>query len=93
MVTKIGGKYKHLLHGGKILNEKCVRVFASMRSRDGDLKKVSIRTGKPEKVANSPEHCFMWNDAIDSVKCPDYLDRQFYIDMAKKRLNDFGVSI
>lgn len=91
MVTKIGGKYKHLLHGGKILNEKCVRVFASMRNRDGDLKKVSIRTGKPEKVANSPEHCFLWNDAIDGVNCPEYLDKQFYIDMAYKRLNDFGV--
>lgn len=93
MVTKIGGKYKHLLHGHRILNEKCVRVFASLRPRDGGLTKVSIRTNKPEKVANSPEHCFMWNDAIDGVKCPDYLDRQFYIDMAKKRLNDFGVSI
>lgn len=93
MVTKIGGKYKHLLHGGKILNEKCVRVFASLRSADGDLKKVSLRTGKPEKVANSPEHCFMWNDAIDGVKCPDHLDKQFYIDMARKRLSDFGVSV
>ena len=93
MVTKIGGKYKHLLHGGKILNEKCVRVFASLRNHDGDLKKVSLRTGKPEKVANSPEHCFMWNDVIDGVKCPDYLDKQFYIDMARKRLVDFGVNV
>ena len=93
MVTKIGGLYKHLLHGGKILNEKCVRVFASLNSFDGDLKKVSIRTGKPEKVANSPEHCFLWNDVIDGVECPKHLDRQFYVDMAMKRLNDFGVSI
>ena len=93
MVTKIGGKYKHLLHGGKILNEKCVRVFASMRSRDGDLKKVSVRTGKPEKVANSPEHCFLFNDAIDGVKCPSHLDRQFYVDMTKKRLGDFGCQV
>lgn len=92
MVTKIGGKYKHLLHGHSILNEKCVRVFASLRSNDGGLTKVSYRTGKPEKVANSPERCFLWNDAIDGVKCPDHLDRQFYIDMAKKRLNDFGVN-
>ena len=90
MVTKIGGKYKHLLHSGNILNEKCVRVIASRRSVDGDLKKVSLRTNKPEKVANSPEHCFMWNDAIDDVKVPNYLDKQFYIDMAKKRLGDFG---
>ena len=112
MVTKIGDKYKDLVHGGnieyyplqdgtfnyelkggKILNEKCVRVFASLRSGDGGLRKISMRTGKPEKVANSPEHCFMWNDAIDGVKCPDYLDKRFYINMAKKRLADFGVSV
>ena len=93
MVTKIGGKYKHLLHGDKVLNEKCVRVFASLDKNAGGLTKVSLRTGKPEKVANSPEHCFMWNDAIDGVKCPDYLDKQFYINMAKKRLADFGVSV
>ena len=92
MVTKIGGKYKHLIHGHNILNEKCVRVFASLRDRDGGLKKFSIRKERYEKVTNSPEHCFMWNDAIDGVKCPDYLDRQFYIDMGHKRLNDFGVS-
>lgn len=92
MVTKIGSKYEHLVHGGKELNEKCVRVFASKRSSDGDLKKLSVRTGNYEKVASSPEHCFLWNDAIDGVKCPDHLDRQFYIDMAIKRLNDFGVN-
>ena len=91
MVTKIGGKYKYLLHGDKKVNEKCVRVFASVRHSDGDLKKVSIRTGKPEKVANSPSCCFMWNDSTDGVKVPDYLDKQFYIDMANKRLSDYGV--
>ena len=93
MVTKIGGKYEHLVHGGKELNEKCVRAFASKKSTDGDLKKLSIRTGKYEKVANSPEHCFLFNDEIHGVKCPDHLDRQFYINMAIKRLNDFGVNV
>jgi DNA polymerase len=93
MVTKIGGKYKHLLHGHNILNEKCVRVFASLKNTDGGLTKVSVRTGKPEKVANSPEHCFLFNDEIHDVKCPDYLDKQFYINMANKRLNDFGVML
>jgi DNA polymerase len=92
MVTKIGGKYKHLQHGTKILNEKCVRVFASTRSADRGLTKVSIRTGKPEKVASSPERCFMWNDAIDGVKVPDYLDKQWYVDLANRRLKEkFGL--
>ena len=91
MVTKIGGKYEHLIHGGKELNEKCVRAFASNRPEDGDLKKLSVRTQKYEKVASSPERCFLWNDSVEGVPVPDYLDRQFYIDMAKKRLSDYGV--
>ena len=91
MVTKIGGKYKHLIHGGKILNERCVRVFASLDSNDGGLTKVSIRTGKPEKVANSPEHCFLWNDEIDDIKIPAKLDKQFYINKALERLEGFGL--
>ena len=93
MVTKIGRKYEHLTHGGKILNEKCVRVFASIRSGDGDLKKKSIRTGNTEKVANSPDRCFLYNDEVNGVKVPDYLDKQFYINMAKKRLEDYGVIV
>lgn len=90
MVTKIGEKYDHLVHGDKKLKEKCVRAFASTRPHDGGLKKFSIRTGKYEKVASSPEHCFLFNDATHGVKCPAYLDKQFYIDMALKRLGDFG---
>jgi DNA polymerase len=93
MVTKIGSKYKRLMHGGKVLNEKCVRVFASLNNSAGGLTKVSLRTGKPEKVANSPEHCFMWNDAIDGVKVPSELDKNWYIKKAKGRLADFGVSV
>lgn len=93
MVTKIGDKYKHLLHGDKVLNEKCVRVFASLNKNAGGLVKVSLRTGNPEKVANSPEHCFMWNDAIDGVKVPSELDKNWYIKKAKGRLADFGVLV
>lgn len=92
MVTKIGGKYKHLVHEGKILNEKCVRVFASIDQNAGGLTKVSIRTDKPEKVANSPEHCFLFNDDLTNVKVPKILDKEFYIEMANRRLKEkFGV--
>ena len=93
MVTKIGGKYKHLIHGDKILNERCVRAFASTDPNAGGLTKVSIRTGKPEKVASSPERCFLFNDAVVGVKVPKHLDKQFYVNMAKKRLSDYGVKI
>jgi DNA polymerase len=93
MITKIGNKYEHLVHGETELNEKCVRAFASKRPSDGGLKKFHIKKGKYEKVASSPDHCFLFNDETHGVKCPEHLDKQFYIDMAKKRLSDYGVKI
>lgn len=91
LVSKISNKYTCILHGEKPIKEKCIRVFASKNSADQGVKKVSIRTGKPEKISNSPEHCFIWNDEVNGVKVPDKLDKQWYIRMAQKRLNDFGV--
>ena len=71
---------------------KSYRVFASNDFRDGRLLKCGGKRGKPEKFADTPEHCFIFNDAVDdSVKVPDRLDRQWYIDEAKKRLKQFGV--
>ena len=49
------------------------------------------KRGKAEKFANTPEHCFIWNDSVEGVKVPQNLDRQWYIDLARKRLADFGV--
>jgi DNA polymerase elongation subunit (family B) len=91
MVTKISNKYKHIVHGNRILKEKCIRVFASKAPSDAGVFKVSIRTGKPEKISNSPENCFIYNNTVNGVKVPNKLDKQFYIDMAIKRLKDFGV--
>lgn len=91
MVTKITSKYSAILHGDRELKERCIRVFASTKESDAGVKKVSVRTGKPEKIASSPEHCFIFNDDMTGVKCPTYLDKQWYIDMANKRLKDFGV--
>lgn len=71
---------------------KCYRVFASNDFRDGRLLKCGGQCGKPEKFADTPDHCFIHNDAVDNgVKVPDKLDRQWYIDLAKKRLKHFGV--
>lgn len=90
-VSKIGSKYKHIIHGEKILNEKCIRIFASNDENDAGVKKISVRTGRPEKISNSPERCFIFNDEVNGVTVPDKLDKQWYIDMVNKRLKDFGV--
>ncbi len=91
LVSKISNKYSHILYGDTPIKEKCIRVFASKNPRDAGVKKVSIRTGRPAKLQNSPEHCFIFNDSVNGVKVPDKLDKQWYIDKAIGRLKDFGV--
>lgn len=93
MVTKITSLYSHILCGNKRIKEKCIRVFASNVEADAGVQKVSFRTGKPEKIANSPEHCFLANDDINGIKCPARLDKRWYIKTALERLKGFGVTV
>ena len=48
---------------------------------------------KDEKFANTPESCFIFNDEITDLKTPKNLNKQWYIDLANKRLTDFGVFV
>lgn len=91
MVAKITSLYDCILHGNRKIKEKCIRVFASNSSSDAGVQKVSIRTGRPEKIANSPDHCFLFNDEVNGVKCPAKLNKQWYVDTAQERLKGFGV--
>lgn len=91
LVTKISNKYKYILHGEQKIKEKCIRIFASKYIDDPGVTKVSERTGKPAKISNSPEHCFIYNEEVNDVKVPNKLDKTWYINLATKRLNDFGV--
>lgn len=83
--------FKKFVGKQTVLNEKCIRVFASKNISDGGLKKVHSITGRSEKIEDTPEHSFIYNDDVNDVKCPSYLDKKFYIDMANKRLKYFGV--
>ena len=71
-------------------DNKAYRVFASLDSNDGRLLKCDgVRN--PAKFGNTPDHCFIENGDIRGMKIPKKLDRQYYIDLAKKRLEDFGI--
>lgn len=91
LVTKISSKFAYIQHGEEILKEKTIRVFASKDKRDQGVTKLSIRTGKPVKISNSPLHCFINNGDVTELPVPDKLDRKWYIQFAYKRLHDFGV--
>ena len=91
-VKKISNKYKCIIHGNKTINEKCVRCFASKNQSDGGLVKLHAVTGRYAKIESTPEHCFLSNGDVNGVKCPDQLDKGWYINLAKNRLKDkFGL--
>lgn len=98
-VVKVTNKYICALHGEQRLNEKVLRVFADKRDDAQGVFKVKLKVKDgieqevPEKIGNTPDKCFIDNDDIKGKLIPDYLDKQYYIDLAQKRLNDFlGIS-
>ena len=87
-IVKVSSKYDYAMHGMQVSYNKTFRVFASTDPNDGGIFKV--KNGKnPEKFANTPEHCFIMNGNINGVSIPDKLDRQFYIDMANRHVQQF----
>ena len=95
-VVKLSDKYKWVEHekidgNNRRYTYKSYRVFASKDPSDGRLLKCGGSRGKPEKFANTPDHCFILNDAVNGCTVPDTLDRDWYITLAKKRLKDFGL--
>lgn len=88
---KISGKKVKVFSGGQVQKDKCFRVFASRNSADGGLFKVKNQDKNPEKFANTPERCFILNGSVNGKDIPRRLDKQWYIDLANKRLQDFGV--
>lgn len=91
-VVKVSNKYLYATHGNEKLNEKVLRVFASRSLNDEGVFKVKSNDNnmyRVEKIANTPENCFIMNENIASMKVPRRLNKQYYIDVANKRLNDF----
>lgn len=73
--------------GGEAIPERINRVFASRSLKDGSLYK--MKNGVPNKIANTPERCFIYNDSVHGVKVDRRLDKKWYIDLANKRISDF----
>ena len=90
-IVKRSGKFKCVWHNGQSYDEKCFRVFASNRSSDTSIGKQKEGKSSIEKFANTPEQCFILNDSVNDRNCVSRLNRQWYIDLAKERLQQFGV--
>lgn len=92
-VVKLSGKYWRAWHDGKYMAEKCYRVFASKKSTDSYIGKCKEKGATIEKFANTADHCFVDNGNIKGKKCPSYLNKNWYINLAKERLSQYGVEV
>jgi DNA polymerase elongation subunit (family B) len=89
IIAKAGAKYKeayHLVDGEKIPVQKVNRIYATADERYGKIYKVKAENDMTAKIESLPEHCIIDNDNQLTI---DKVDKTFYIDLAKKRINDF----
>lgn len=89
LIAKAGVKYReayHLVDCEKVPVQKVNRVYATKDERYGKLFKVKAENDSTAKIEMLPEHCIIDNDNHLTI---DDVDKTFYIEMAKKRINDF----
>lgn len=91
-VVKVSNKYICAWHNGKRLQDKTFRVFASTDKRNSYICKQKTEGANLEKFANCPEHAIIYNGKIDENTRVN-LDKQYYINLAKKRLLDYGIEV
>lgn len=91
LVKRITNKYKYLMHGDKVLNERTVRVFASTYEGNGGLFKVHAERGNVAKVEGTPESVIILNCDINNVttRCIPNFDKNWYVKLAKERVRGF----
>ena len=88
IIAKAGGTYTGVVHevnGEMQLVQRVNRVYASHRSTLGTLYKTK-EDGRRDKIASLPDHCLIDNDNQIHI---DEIDREWYIELAKKRVQDY----
>lgn len=102
-IAKVSSKYEYAMQGctfttrggrkwngdGTRLIGKTFRVFASLDDADGGMFKYAREKKNPQQFANTSEHSFFINEDISGMSIPPKLDRQFYIDWAKRLIDEF----
>lgn len=89
IIAKAGAKYKeayHVVGDTKEQVQKVNRVYATADTKYGKLFKVKAEDDTTAKIESLPEHCIIDND--NQLTIAD-VDKNFYIEMARKRVNDF----
>ena len=92
-VYRLSGSFGAAWHNGEYLTNKTYRIFASTDKNDTYLGKCKSIGAKVDKFQDTPEHCFILNKDIHNIPMSIKLDRKWYINMAKKRLEQYGYQL
>lgn len=89
-IFRVSHKFKLGWHNGKEMSEKTYRVYASNDYKDTYLGRCRESGETPNKFGNCPEHCFIYNKEVRGIPMSVKLDKKWYINLARKRLEDYG---
>lgn len=89
-IFRVSRKFKLGWHNGKEMNERTYRVYASKDLKDTYLGRCRESGETPNKFGNCPDHCFIYNKEVKGVPLLDKVDKKWYVNLAKKRLEDYG---
>lgn len=92
-IVRVSSNYIMAWHNSEYLKDKTYRVFASNKYKDTYIGKVKYEGATIEKFGDTPNRCFIDNSEVKGKEVPEYLDRKWYIDLAKKRICDFGLAV
>ncbi len=92
-IYRLSGDVKAAWHNGNYLTNKTYRVFASTDENDTYIGKAKEVNGKVDKFPETPDHCFILNSDIHDIPMSIKLNRKWYIDTAKKRLEQYGYTL
>ena len=97
-IVKLSSKYEwveHEIGQGLTLkfDNKAYRTFASLDDTDGRLMtcRMTSKGLERKKFGGTADKCFILNDDLNGVPIPTKLDYGWYINLARKRLEDFGI--
>ena len=88
-IAKASSKYSRayqIIGDKEVPTQKVNRVYAAKNKEYGRLYKVKKENGQIAKIENLPEHCIIDND--NHLTIAD-IDKDWYIEYAHKKLNDF----
>lgn len=96
-IVKLSSKYEWVEHENgqrpTKFDNKAYRTFASLDDNDGRLMacRMTDKGLERKKFGGTADKCFILNDDVNGVPIPKKLDYKWYIDLAYKRLEDFGL--